>query len=143
VRSNLDELMFALNEHVTKAGTPLLDATFLGTLQLPSHRFLLESCVDVCHPSPALVVAMTHIGNAWVNKKSSLKVTDALRLLSGLREAAQQMAPHEMRCHCSNTKHDWHKPPRSPREICEGAEINLRRAIDNWITERDRGHENE
>jgi hypothetical protein len=102
--------MFALNEHVTKTGAPLLDATFLGTLQLKSHRFLLETCLDEPNPSPAVVRALTALGNAWMSTYRKPKVTDAIRMLSALREAAQT------------------KREKSP---------NLQLALANWVTEKD------
>jgi hypothetical protein len=110
VRTSLEELLFALNDHVTKSGDRLEDATFLGTLQLKSHRFLLETCYDEPKPTLEMIKALAELGQAFTAVTRKPRVTDAIRLLSKLREAAM----------------DKPEPSR-----------NLRLALDNWKTEKE------
>jgi hypothetical protein len=90
--NNLERLMLALNDHVTltKAGRePLLDATYLGTLQLKTHRYLLEAAIDQPGKSMAVLKALCELGNAFndATEKKPARVTDAIRLISKLRDA--------------------------------------------------------
>lgn len=86
--TSVDELMLALNGHVNGSGEPMMDATFLGTLQIKSHRKLLEACVDQSHQSSAMLKALGALGNAWVSPSRRPVVRDAVRLLADLRNAA-------------------------------------------------------
>lgn len=88
--NTLEELMFALNDHVviTKAGRePLFDATYLGTLQLRTHRSLLESAVDQPNKTMGVIKALAELGNTFTHPTKVPKVTDAIRLISRLRDA--------------------------------------------------------
>jgi len=87
--NSLDQLMFDLNDHVivTKTGRePLLDATYLGTLQLRTHRALLEAAIDQPRKSLAVFRALAELANAHQATKPP-KVTDAIKLVGKLRDA--------------------------------------------------------
>jgi hypothetical protein len=87
--NSLDKLMFDLNDHVTVTKTgrePLLDATYLGTLQLRTHRALLEAAIDQPRKSLAVFRALANLADAHAATKPP-KVTDAIRLIGKLRDA--------------------------------------------------------
>lgn len=110
MRASIDELMLALNDHRTKTGDRLEDGTFLGVLQKTSHRFLLETCYDESRPTLDMIKALAAIGDAFLNTTRKARVSDAIRLLSKLREAAM-------------TK--------------DGRSKNLQLSLDNWLKEED------
>lgn len=91
MRSNLVELMDALVQEKSRHEDPLLDGTFLATLQAPSHQELINACYDEPRPSRQLINALNAIGDAYVAQARfyrKQRVSDAIRLLSKLREAA-------------------------------------------------------
>ena len=80
--NSLEQFMFDLNDHVviTKSGRePLLDATFLGTLQLKTHRALVESAIDQPNKTIAVIRALAEFGNVHTHPTKKPKVTDAIR----------------------------------------------------------------
>lgn len=86
-QTSVDDLMLALNDHRTGAGEPLLDATFLGTLQIRSHRLLLEAVVDQPNKSVAMLQALSALGQSWTAQLRRPTALDATRLVSRLRDA--------------------------------------------------------
>ena len=88
--NSLEQFMFDLNDHVviTKSGhEPLLDATFLGTLQLKTHRALIESAIDQPNKTIPVIRALSEFGHVHTHPSKKPKVTDAIRLVSKLRDA--------------------------------------------------------
>ena len=91
VSPNVEALLGAVLQYQSKHQDTLMDGTFLGTLRAPSHHQLILACADEPNKTIPMIRALTALGDAYIQMRDDyrvLRVSDAIRMLSKLREAA-------------------------------------------------------
>lgn len=91
VLTSVDDLVQAVLAYKSKYQDPLMDGTFLATLKAKSHQQLLCTCFHEPNKTLPMIQALVALGNAYADQEARYKkltVSDAIRMLSRLREAA-------------------------------------------------------